>query len=129
MPPPTPNAVRNLSFGRIVGSVTIKDFAFENVANAAILAGATSGTVGIPASLLPDKIRLFSHDRLLSIDLQDVMITNASVSLVSVNGQVVLEEHINSSKAEIGLGNIRPGIYLARLTSKEGILSRKIYIE
>jgi hypothetical protein len=112
-----------------VGSVTIKDFAYENVANAAILASATSGTVGIPSAVLPDKVRLFAHDRMLSIDLQDVTLTNASVSLLSVNGQVVLDERINGSKADIGLGNIKPGIYLARLTSKEGILSRKIYIE
>ncbi|HRY99475.1 MAG TPA: T9SS type A sorting domain-containing protein, partial [Bacteroidales bacterium] len=110
-----------------VTSLTIKDFAYESIANTAIAAGA-GGVAGIRA-LLPESIDLFAHERVLTIDLKDLSLGNASLSLSSVNGQEVLQAELSSNRMQFSLSGLSRGIYLATVRSSEGVLTRRIIVE
>ncbi|MBE0641085.1 MAG: T9SS type A sorting domain-containing protein [Bacteroidales bacterium] len=110
-----------------VSSMTVKDFAYEAIANTPIAAGAT-GATGLQA-LLPESIDIFAHERVLTVDLKDNSIGNATLNLSSVNGQQVLNVDLSSNRMQFGLSTLSRGIYLATIRSSEGMLTRRIFVE
>jgi hypothetical protein len=110
-----------------VSSLTVKDFAYETIANTAIAAGTTGATGILP--ILPKSIDIFAHERVLTVDLKDISLGNASLSLNSINGQQVLNADLSSNRMQFGLDGISRGIYLATIRSSEGMLTRRIFVE
>lgn len=108
--------------------MTVKDYAYDSSPNTAIAAG-NQGQVGMNKHLLPAEIDIFAFDRILTVDLKDVALNNANLSLISINGQEVLNSAITGNRMQFALGELKKGLYLATLRSEKGILTRKIYID
>lgn len=108
--------------------MTVKDYAYDDSPNTGIAAG-DDGTVGINDPFLPETIDIFAYNKVLTVDLKDVELNQAQLSLVSVNGQQVLNSPLNNVRSEFSLATLKRGIYLATIRSEEGVLTRRIYID
>ncbi|HEY4784470.1 MAG TPA: T9SS type A sorting domain-containing protein, partial [Bacteroidales bacterium] len=54
------------------------------------------------------------------------MLTNASVSVYSLTGQLVSSVQIESTRTDIDVSSLKPGIYIVKIMSSEGISVKQI---
>ncbi|MFT7611130.1 MAG: hypothetical protein ACI9J3_000072 [Parvicellaceae bacterium] len=107
-------------------SVTIKDYAYDATADAAIPAGDTgavaSSVLDLSASVnvigAIDKVIVHNHSG----------ISNGTVSIIGMNGQVVKTEAITGAKEIINTEELSTGIYVVRVAFEEGIVTKKVYL-
>ncbi len=108
------------------GRLSIKDYAYEATPNTAVLAGETgSGLVSIKENENAVQINNFNNN--LQVELLSEL-TNAHLKMTNVSGQEVISKVINSAKEIISLNEYSSGIYLATVTSDEGVTTKRIYV-
>jgi hypothetical protein len=108
-------------------SMTIKDFAYNSAANAAIGAGEGSGGGLVGINDLSSDVSIRTVGTNLRIELDNA--SNAEVSLASLTGQVVMNEQMNSSVKVLNLNDLSTGIYLATVATEAGTTTKKIYVK
>ncbi len=107
------------------GYVTIKDYAYENVAGTGIAAGSTTTTsihdinsVQINAFVNPttNNLIISTNDN----DLKEIVVYN-------ITGSIVLKNSFSATTSEIDLSKLVSGNYIVTIKSAEGSISRKIF--
>ncbi len=105
---------------------TIKDYAYNTVADEMILAGQTVvGINNIPAG---NEFDVYSFNKKMVVDCGNRDMKNATLSIFNTAGQQVKQLQINSRRTEIEMNDTPAGIYFVRLMNENGTFSRKINI-
>lgn len=105
-------------------SITIKDFAYEDVANQSIEAGQT--VTGINKSLATTTIVKNNNN---TIEVEFANAFSGTVEVVSLSGQVIRTENVNGTTCALDLTTVAKGIYIVVFTGKDGYASRKVAIQ
>jgi hypothetical protein len=111
--------------------ITIKGFAFEDVPDAEIEAGATSGGVVISSIQdiedLNDKVSIYGFGSNLTVQLEDFANEDARIEVYNMSGQMVLDAPLNDAYAQFTM-NVSDGMYAVRVRIGDGLAERKIYL-
>jgi hypothetical protein len=109
-----------MDVGATADFLTVKDFAYENVPNAAILAGDMD---------LIGEGSLCCTENILQVDTREHQLRDAIVEVHSINGQLVRTTSLDGTRVHIPLTDLRKGLYMAVIRSEEGVFGRKIVVE
>lgn len=111
-------------------SVTIKDLAYDDVADAAIDAGQTTGGgVGI-VSINDNQVSAYSYGNTINVIVKDLPAAVSSVNVFDIDGKVVYNGGLTSNNMSINLSNAATGLYTLQLvTADNGIYTKKLYIQ
>ena len=107
-------------------SVTIKDFAYESLANTTILAGDTGGTVGLSQNKLKNKIDYYSSTGKININSE--LTSNSILSIYDLSGKLVQSEVIGLQK-EVSVQGDLEGIYIVEIRGSKGVTRKKLWLE
>ncbi len=66
---------------------------------------------------------------LLTVEYQGNINTNPDVQLCDLSGKIVKEQKIVTAQTELNADNLKKGIYLIKIRSEKGTLTKKILIE
>jgi hypothetical protein len=108
-------------------SMTIKDYAYEATAGVAINAGDVGGGNSVGIDNLSNDIIIRNLYNKLNIEL--VNADNASISLVNLAGQIVINDQMNSNVKEINMNDLTTGVYMVNVTTDKGSITKKIYVK
>jgi hypothetical protein len=109
-------------------SFTIKDIAYQNTPNLGLMAGQTTVTVaGINNSYL-NQITTITTDQ-HSIKAEFTTPINGSVTIINNVGAVVKALEIEGTTCSIAIEGMQGGLYHVYISSKEGILTKKIVLK
>ena len=108
-------------------TMTIKDYAYESNAGTAINAGDIGGGNTVSVEELSNEIIIRNLYNKLNIELMNA--DNASISLVNLAGQVVINDQMNSNVKEINMNDLTTGIYMVNVTTDKGSITKKIYVK
>jgi hypothetical protein len=111
-------------------TVTVKDYAYEDVAEAGIEAGATTGgAVGIVA-LNENQIAAYSYGSTINVIVKDVNAGVNTVNVFDIDGRVVYTASVSGNNMSINLDNVATGLYTVQLTGAENaVFTKKLYIQ
>ena len=107
-------------------TLIIKDYAYEATANASILAGDTASTsVGVQA--LDNNVLISNYNNNVQVKLNGKF-KNAQLTITNISGQQILSKELNSDNEIITMDEFAGGIYMARVTSDECTITKRVYI-
>lgn len=101
-------------------SMTLYDYAYNDVADAPILAGQT--TVGIDEANGDAKV--YTYDGQLNIQLEEAV--NGTVTVYNTVGQVVLSQEITDASTVISMNSFDAGVYTVVIESADLLLQKKV---
>jgi hypothetical protein len=102
--------------------------AYQNTPNTGLLAGQTTVTIaGINNSYL-NQITSITTDQ-LAIKAEFTEYVTGSITLINSVGAIVKSLDIEGTTCAIGIEGMQAGLYHVYISSKEGILSRKILLK
>jgi len=104
-------------------TVTIKDWAYNNVIEGPILAGQM--TVGVAENAGELALIRYNNNRL---DINVVKGTAGNLSVVNMVGKVVYTKGLNNSMESVDLSNLSAGLYIVNAEFAEGGVQHKIVI-
>jgi hypothetical protein len=108
--------------------VTVKDFAFESVANEAIEAGATTGgATGIEDLALENAFSVYGFGNSVSVQSTSSEFTDVTVEIFNISGQMVANGNLNGNSATYAI-NDAEGLYVVRLRAGKAVMNRKVYL-
>jgi hypothetical protein len=108
------------------GRLSIKDYAYESTADSAIVAGETgAGLVTIKEN--ENSVQISNFNNHLQVDLLSDL-ANAQLKITNLSGKEIINKELNSLSESISLDEFATGIYIASVTSDEGMVNKKIYI-
>ena len=108
------------------GVLSIKDYAYDATPNTPISAGETgSGLVSVIENENAVKINIMNHQ--LQVELPDGS-SNAQLRLVSLSGQEMIVQQLNSHLEIISLNDLATGIYIANVVSNNKVTTKRIYV-
>ncbi|MGV9003811.1 Omp28-related outer membrane protein [Flavobacterium sp.] len=116
---PTAWNVNNLE---LIGMVYRKDGTTKNTLNAAKYAFTTLLST-TDFSLSPNPAHDFIALNDIALNIGDI------VSIFNINGQLVLEEEVKSESVEINIADLPLGMYLIKLKTETGIITKKFIKE
>lgn len=105
---------------------TIKDYAYNTVADEYILAGETG--VGIIESTNANDLLIYSLDKNIVIKFLKEGIAEGKISISNMPGQVIHTSEINDKQITINLEKEKTGIYFITVAQKNGTYTKKIYL-
>ena len=108
-------------------SVTIKDYAYNTVPNAAILAGQT--IVGVGTDSLNALINIFAANKTLTVDFNGYQPAQGNIMIVNIPGQVIKSSPINGAHNLIPLNATSSGIYIVRVETPDIVVNKKIFFQ
>lgn len=103
---------------------TIKDYAYMNAVNQPIVAGA-SASVGIVENNLAG-LQIYNDNRRVFIRLQNAV--EGTISINNTLGQEVYNSKTEGTEQEIGLADVKAGIYFVSIRSQNIRFTKKIII-
>ena len=109
-------------------SFTIKDFALNTVADEKILAG-DKGLVGIMNQELNINTLIYTNNKDLYINFKNSEKINGKIDLYNTSGQLMNSLTISENENHFIMENVSSGIYILKIQTNKGILSKKIRIE
>lgn len=101
-------------------TITIKDYAYNTVADAQILAGQT--TVGVEEAQLNGKI--FVNNGTLNVQLANA--ENGKVTVYNAMGQVVIAQDVETAQSTIDMNAFESGMYNVVVEANGLILQKKV---
>ncbi len=107
-------------------SFTIKDYAYNSTADAAINAGQTAAS--IDEGLLKD-VSVYTYGKTLFLNMNGNDIDNGNIRIINMIGQEVVSNGITSNNMEIKLENLESGVYVVAIETAEGSYTRKVHIK
>ena len=104
-------------------TLTVKDYAYNMVANGPINAGA----MGLGINVTSDELALvnFSNNRL---DVNVVDGTNGNLTIINMEGKVVYNGSLNNYTQSIDLSSMSAGLYVVNAEFTEGSFQQKIVV-
>lgn len=106
------------------GTITIKDYAYNATPNGSINAGQA---VAIEEGSVESHVVIKNTNDQLNIQVGENL-SNGSVDIVSMNGQVVANYNLQNGSNAIDLNGFSTGIYIVNIQFNEGVMTKKIYI-
>ena len=104
-------------------TLTVKDYAYNMVANGPILAGA----MGLGIEVNSDELALvnFANNRL---DVNVIDGTNGNLTIINMEGKVVYNGSLNNYTQSIDLSSMSAGLYVVNAEFTEGSFQQKIVV-
>ncbi|MFZ4741567.1 MAG: T9SS type A sorting domain-containing protein [Bacteroidales bacterium] len=106
-------------------NVTVKDWAYNSTAGAAINAGQGAG-VGVNEPKL-ENVSIFATKKQININFRSSL--TGSVRVINLLGQEIANQKINDKSMIINLENQKAGLYIIDIQSNEGVISKKINLD
>lgn len=106
-------------------SLTIKDYAYDQTAGAAIPAGDV-GT-GIDELNIENLVH-FVNSQTNKVIVKTKNLTNGTINVVGIDGKSISSTKIANNSELVDLNGLAAGIYVINVTSNEGFLSKKVYV-
>jgi Secretion system C-terminal sorting domain len=108
-------------------SVTIKDFAYNSVAGASILAGDMGGTTGITEEF--QTVQAYSFNKNINININKSDYANAQINVYNNLGQIVHTQEATQQKEVVDMSSHAMGVYYVKVQSDKGMISRKVFLK
>lgn len=106
------------------GDLIIKDYAYNTQPDQPIVAGDIASIEDKVAAMVD--VVCFNNN--LKIDLNGEF-DKAELTVLSVSGQEVAKESINTSSYEMSLNSLTTGIYLASVKVDGGVITKRVYVK
>jgi Secretion system C-terminal sorting domain len=108
-------------------SITLKDYAYNSVADSALLAG--EGVVTGIKNISDAHIKAFAHDRVLNVLIQNEPVNHASLELRNMLGEVVKKQEISAATTRTDISDLATGIYEATIENNGKFFTAKISVQ
>lgn len=105
--------------------ITLMDMAYENVAETAIEAGATTSPVAIP-EISASLVNVYSFGSTLYIN--NTGMNQPFVNVYDLNGKLVLSQDLTGGNNVITMDQIAEGNYLVNIKSDEGSFTKQVFM-
>lgn len=105
---------------------TIKDYAYNSVPNAYILAGEMP--VGITENALTNNTSIYSSDKNIIIKFLTTELIQADVKITNALGQEVYVSSLSNNETSIDFSKEKAGIYFVTITQENIVYTKKAYI-
>jgi hypothetical protein len=105
----------------------IKDYAYNTIANAYILAGQTG--VGIAEHSFNDIVSIYSAGKNITINFVKELPAGSEVNITNILGQKIYGSLLNSKENTINLSEANPGMYIVSVSGKNGVYTKKVYLK
>ncbi|MFI5171028.1 MAG: T9SS type A sorting domain-containing protein [Chitinophagales bacterium] len=100
-------------------SFTVKDWAYEAVADAGIETGQTTGGVTSIETIGAGQVTAYSYGNTMSIVVNNLDAKNATVQVSNLEGQIVYSGSLNMSGMQIKLDNVASGNYILHVVTND----------
>lgn len=107
-------------------SVTVKDFAYEDVATEPINAGDVDVAVN---NLTEAQVSTYSYGNTINVIVKDAQAGIENVRVFDVNGKAVYTNRVTNNNMAITLDNVATGMYTIQLTGTTGSYNKQMYIQ
>lgn len=84
-------------------------------------------TVSVPAVATPVDVKIYPNPATENIFVENLQ--NGQLSILSINGAVVLNQNIANNKTEIDISRLPAGVYILKTVCKDGASTRKFVKE
>jgi hypothetical protein len=105
----------------------IKDYAYNNIPNAAMKAGE-----GIPSDILDNNHKVFfslyANKQRILIDIPGIGNEKKIIQIFNVLGKEVLTRSTYNVMTEIDINNLKTGFYIIRIEVKNNIFSKILFL-
>lgn len=111
-------------------SFSIKDYAYENIANTTILAG-NKGMSAMGENVFDPPISVYYFDKQIMIEASRNILDHENVMIINSLGQMMTSMNIvleQNNRKEINLRDLSPGVYFVSFHFSEGSLTKKILV-
>ena len=108
-------------------SVTIKDYAYNTVPNASILAGQT--IAGVDSDSLNALIHIYSSIGTLFIEFNGFTTIQGNIQILNIAGQIIKSSQINGAHNVITLGGMSNGVYIVKVVMPDIVVNKKMYLQ
>ncbi|HEU4717861.1 MAG TPA: T9SS type A sorting domain-containing protein [Bacteroidia bacterium] len=108
-------------------TIIIRDYAYEAIADSAIIAGQTSSPLGISAGGNDGNIRVHSFENSIFVHT-GAQNPDGKVTVYNSTGQVVREEEVTAADMHISMEGQATGVYFVRVVDGTTAVTRKVYI-
>lgn len=107
-------------------SLTIKDMAYNDVADEAILAGSGTGI----NNLTDAQVNAYSYGSDINVIIKDLSTGLNTVNVFDLDGRVVYSSAVSGSNLSINLNQVATGLYTIQLTGADNVqYTKKLYIQ
>jgi len=109
---------------------TVKDYAYDDVAEAEILAGATSGGGIDVVNLNDSQVAAYSYGNTINVIVKDSEAGVENVRVFDIDGKVVYSARVADNNMAITLDNAATGLYTLQLTgANNSVYGKQLYIQ
>lgn len=111
-------------------SVTVKDMAYDDVADFAIEAGATTGGGVAIASLTEGQVSAYSYGNTINVIVKDINAGVSTANVFDIDGKVVYTSAVSGNNMAINLANVATGLYTLQLTgANNAVYTKSLYVQ
>lgn len=109
---------------------TVKDYAYDDAAETAIEAGATSGGGVAVVTLTDAQVAAYSYGNTINLIVKDSEAGVENVRVFDIDGKVVYSARVADNNMAITLDNAATGLYTLQLTgANNSVYSKNLYIQ
>ncbi len=108
-------------------TMTIKDYAYDATAGAAINAGDVGGGATAGINDISNEVTIRTVNNNLRVELTNAV--NSEIKVTNLSGQNVIAEQMTSNIQVIALDELSTGMYLVNVTNETGTTTKKIYVK
>ena len=105
---------------------TIKDYAYNSIPNAYILAGEMP--VGIAENTLTHTASIYSSDKNIIIQFSTDELVQADIKITNALGQEVYTGSLGNKETAIDLSKEKTGIYFVTISQESIVYTKKVYL-
>ncbi|MCH8902928.1 MAG: T9SS type A sorting domain-containing protein [Bacteroidetes bacterium] len=109
-------------------SFTIKDYAYEDIADTVILAGDTGALTSVSLPKIEELVSAYSFGNRIFLNLAAVE-GNRSVEVFDIKGRQVYRNDKISSDEIITIDDANGGLYIVKVTLNGSVLTRKLFLK
>ncbi len=106
---------------------TVKDYAYNSTADAAINAG-DMGTAGLADADLDALVHFINQANNTVLVKVNGELTNGVVNVVSTSGQLVQTGKVDNGTFVVNMNGLTAGVYMINVTFEEGAITKKMYV-
>lgn len=107
---------------------TIKDYAYNSVADAGIAAGQTNNNVGLEGLDMDALVHFINQANNTVLVRIDENMTDANVTVVSTSGQIVQTGAVENGMFTVNMNGLTAGVYMINVTSAQGAITKKMMV-
>jgi len=108
-------------------SITIKDYAYQSIADSSILAGDKGYTTNIEDAF--NTVQAYSFNKNININFNKSDYANAQINVYNNLGQLVHSQEATNQKEVIDMSSHAMGVYYVKVQSDKGMISRKVFLK